>query len=69
MTVTILEGGDDRLLSADEAGEMLGVSAYTVRQWARDREIPAVPLGRFWRFRRSSLQAWIIERERSAMTR
>ncbi len=58
---------DDRLLSADEAAELLGVSAYTVRQWARERRIPYVPLGRkLKRFRLSSLLAWMAERERQA---
>jgi excisionase family DNA binding protein len=58
---------DDRLLPVGEAAELLGVSPYTVRQWARDRRIPAIRLGdRYWRFRRSSLAAWISEQERTA---
>jgi excisionase family DNA binding protein len=55
----------DQLLSPDEAGQLLGLSAYTVRQFARDRRIPAIRLGRFWRFRRSSLEHWIAEQERA----
>lgn len=57
---------EDCLLSPDEAAAMLGLSAYTVRQFARERRIPALRLGRYWRFRRSSLQAWIVEQERAA---
>lgn len=58
---------EDRLLSVDEAAEVLQVSAYVVRQWARERRIPAVRLGqRYWRFRRSSLDAWIADQERAA---
>jgi excisionase family DNA binding protein len=58
---------DDRLLSVEEAAELLQVSAYIVRQWARERKIPALRLGgRYWRFRRSSLDAWIAEQERAA---
>ena len=30
------------------------------RQRARRREIPAIRLGKFWRFRRSSLDAWML---------
>lgn len=56
----------DPLLDADQAGELLGVSAYTVRQWAKERKIPAIRLGRFWKFRLSSLDAWITEQERAA---
>jgi excisionase family DNA binding protein len=43
----------DVLLSVEQAAEFLGVSAYTVRQWARERRIPAIRLGRYWRFRQS----------------
>ena len=46
---------------------MLGVSAYTVREWARNDEIPHLRLGhKTLRFRLSPVQAWIVERERSA---
>jgi excisionase family DNA binding protein len=57
---------EDRLLTVDAAADVLQVSAYVVRQWARERRIPAIRLGqRYWRFRRSSLDAWIAEQERS----
>lgn len=55
----------DPLLSVEQAAEFLGVSAYTVRQWARERRIPAIRLGRYWRFRQSSLDAWIRAQERA----
>ena len=55
----------DPLLSVEQAAEYLGVSAYTVRQWARERRIPAIRLGRYWRFRQSSLDAWIQAQERA----
>jgi excisionase family DNA binding protein len=54
----------DPLLDANDAAAVLKISAYTVRQRARRREIPAIRLGKFWRFRRSSLGAWIAEQER-----
>lgn len=58
---------EDRLLSVDEAADKLQVSVYMVRQWARERKIPAIRLGaRYWRFRRSSLDAWIADQERAA---
>lgn len=56
----------DPLLDPEQAGELLGVSAYTVREMARKRELPAIRLGKFWRFRESSLRAWIDDRERAA---
>jgi excisionase family DNA binding protein len=54
----------DPLLDATDAAAVLKISAYTVRQRARRREIPAIRLGKFWRFRRSSLDAWIADQER-----
>ena len=56
----------DRLLSPDDAAQLLGLSAYTVRQLARERRIPAIRLGRYWRFRRSSLEQWITQQERTS---
>jgi excisionase family DNA binding protein len=58
---------EDRLLTVEEAADVLQVSAYMVRQWARERKIPAIRMGeRYWRFRRSSLNAWIEDQERTA---
>ena len=59
------EGRLDPLLDAERAGEILGVSAYTVRQWAREGRLPAVHLGKFWRFRESALASWIEDQERA----
>lgn len=67
MSVDQLTAPEDRLLTVDEAAAVLQVSAQIVRQWARERKIPALRLGeRYWRFRRSSLDAWIAEQERAA---
>jgi excisionase family DNA binding protein len=60
------ERSRDRLLSVDEAADYLGVSAYTVRQWAREGKLPAIRLGRYWRFFESSLARWLDELERGA---
>ena len=55
---------DDRLLSADEVAELLGMSAYWVREQTRKRRIPFVALGpKVRKYRRSSLQAWLAESE------
>jgi len=56
----------DRILTVDEAAEKLGISAYTVRQWAREKRLPTIRLGRYWRFRESSLQAWLAAQEERA---
>lgn len=64
---SISEQREDRLLTVDEAAEILQVSADLVRRWAQRDQIPSVRLGhRTLRFRRSSLDAWIADRERPA---
>lgn len=47
------------LLSDVRAGELLGLHPKTVQRLARQGELPAVRIGRYWRFRASSLNAWI----------
>ena len=55
---------EDRLLSAEEVAELLGMSAYWVREQTRKRRIPFVALGpKVRKYRRSSLQAWLAESE------
>lgn len=55
---------EDRLLSVEDAAGLLQISEYTIREWARDGKIPAMRMGRYWRFRKSSLDAWINDQER-----
>ena len=40
-------------------GEMLGLHPKTVQRLARRGEIPAVRIGRYWRYRASALNHWI----------
>ena len=49
----------DRLLTAEEVAERLGVRTGWVWAQARAGRIPHVPLGRYRRFRESALEAWI----------
>jgi len=46
-------------LKTREVAEFLGVSSRTVRLWAELHEIPALRIGRQWRFRRSELNDWL----------
>jgi len=47
------------LMSEAQAGELLGLHPKTVQRLARRGEIPAVRIGRYWRFRASSLNTWV----------
>jgi excisionase family DNA binding protein len=49
----------DRLLTAEEVAERLGMRTDWVWAQARAGRIPHVRLGRYRRFRESALEAWI----------
>lgn len=51
------------LLTADQVAELLSVPKSWVYAEARAGRIPWVPMGRYKRFRRSSIEAWIQARE------
>jgi excisionase family DNA binding protein len=53
----------DRLLTADEAAEILNVPTSWVRDASRRGELPCIRLGRYVRFDRDDLLAW-IERQK-----
>jgi excisionase family DNA binding protein len=55
---------DDRVLSTEEAAELLGVKPKTVRLWAKTGKIPARRVGgKLWRFSRAQVLAFIREGE------
>jgi excisionase family DNA binding protein len=56
---------DDRLLTAEEAAELLNVKVSWIRDKTREGALPHVELGRFRRYRRDSLLAWIEAQERA----
>jgi excisionase family DNA binding protein len=47
------------LLDDMQAGAMLGLHPKTLQRLARRGELPAVRIGRYWRYRASSLNTWI----------
>jgi excisionase family DNA binding protein len=54
----------DRLLTAAEVGELLQVNSRWVLDAARRNAIPHIRLGRYVRFRRVDLEAWLLEQRR-----
>jgi excisionase family DNA binding protein len=49
----------DRLLTADEVADRLGVPASWVRESARSGAMPCVRLGRYVRFDLDDVEAWL----------
>jgi excisionase family DNA binding protein len=46
-------------LSVRQFSEYIGVPTRTVRLWAEQGEIPAVKIGRQWRFKRGDIDKWL----------
>ena len=53
----------DKLLTAEEVAELLGMKTDWVWAQARKGLIPHVRLGRYRRFRESAIEAWLSELE------
>jgi excisionase family DNA binding protein len=47
------------LLDAEEAARLLRLHPGTLRSKARKKQIPAIQVGRRWRFRVSALNDWL----------
>jgi len=47
------------LLTTAAVAKWLGVATRTVCLWAECKEIPAVKIGRQWRFRQGELREWL----------
>jgi excisionase family DNA binding protein len=56
----------DRLLTADQVAQMLGVPKTWVYAASRRGELPTVTLGRYRRYRLETIEKWIADQERSS---
>ena len=55
------------LLNLEEAAAVLGMHWKTLEGMARNRKVPALKVGKRWRFRLSSLNTW-LENELNSTT-
>jgi len=55
----------DPLLHPKDAGRFLGIHEKTVIRMARNRQLPALRLGKHWRFRAVDLTRWTEEQVKS----
>lgn len=58
----------DRLLQAHEVAELLNVKTTWVRSATRAGKLPAVRLGRWVRYDRADIEAWIDEQKHGRRT-
>ncbi len=52
-------GGIEALLTSAEAARVLKIHPKVVERMAKRGEIPALKVGKFWRYRATALDAWI----------
>jgi excisionase family DNA binding protein len=61
--MTTLGGGgsnpDNEILTIEEVATYLRLKPQTIYKWAQEKRIPAVKLGKEWRFRRSVIDRWL----------
>ena len=57
--------GIETLLTSKEASEVLKIHPKVLERMARRGEVPALKVGKFWRYRATSLDAWINSRLQS----
>lgn len=50
---------DDRWLSVEEMADYLGVSKDTVYAWVTSKGMPGYRVGRFWKFKKVDVDAWV----------
>lgn len=49
----------DTLLNVKQVAQYLQLKESTIYSWAQDGKIPAIKIGRTWRFRRVDLDNWL----------
>jgi len=54
----------EALLNVRQVAEYLQLNQTTIYAWAQQGKLPAIKLGRSWRFRRDDLEAWLDENMR-----
>ena len=52
---------DDRSLSVDDIADYLGVARDTIYSWVTSKGMPGPKVGRFWKFKKEDVDAWVRE--------
>jgi excisionase family DNA binding protein len=54
--------GIEALLTSNEASQVLKIHPKVLERMAKRGEVPALKVGKFWRYRATALDAWINSR-------
>jgi excisionase family DNA binding protein len=52
-------GNQYEILTLEEVADYLRLKPQTIYKWAQEKRIPAVKLGKEWRFRKSVVDRWL----------
>ena len=52
----------EKLLDSKQAARLLGISVKSLQVHARAEDLPAIRIGRLWRFRTEDLDQWLQSR-------
>ena len=52
---------DHEILTLEEVAHYLRLKPQTIYKWTQEKRIPAVKLGKEWRFRKRILDRWLDE--------
>jgi len=50
---------EERWLSVDDIAEYLGVTRDTISSWVASKGRPGHKVGRYWKFKRDEVDAWV----------
>jgi len=53
---------NDKIMTLEVVAEYLRVKPQTIYTWAQEKKIPAAKLGKEWRFKKSMVDKWFMER-------
>ena len=60
---------DDQLMSVKELADYLNVNISTVYQWSQQGQVPAMKIGKMWRYRRAEIEDWLNQSRSPAVER
>jgi len=49
----------EKLMTLEEAARYLDIHPGTLYRWARAKRVPAVKIGKVWRFRKEKMEQWL----------
>jgi excisionase family DNA binding protein len=53
---------NDKIMTLEEVAQYLRLKPQTIYTWAQEKKIPAAKIGREWRFKKSIIDKWFIDK-------